>query len=384
MHTRIRWQSWAAGFALMLAGCGQAEAPQAPGRAAPEAAISGAPRAFAPAVVEPTASKDQAAKVQAAEDQAARQPASPASLEVATRVIDLRKFPLPDGGKDLYKSADVPMGDRGKDLNQSARALSCVLRRSDGARVTQFCRTKLAEGGWKLVDAPVSKDFFEFTGVKQGFFLSGSVYENRAAGEVSVTITNHGNIDSRILPRFTGAELKDSDVGRTIYLTDARPDEVLEYTRAELMKGGWREVRMEGGKIDNEPGFPVLLRFIQRGIEISLSVEGKNGKTEVWNIVRLLDVELPIMPEARGAVEFLGDSHYVHLFYAIPTGPEKVLEFYRKELPPLGWTMRAGTDKIEDGKAKVILEAPEKNALRLELLANKQGTFVLIATVQPD
>ena len=75
---------------------------------------------------------------------------------------------------------------------------------------------------------------------------------------------------------------------------------------------------------------------------------------------------------------------YVHLFYVVPTtGPEKVLEFYRKELPALGWTMRAGTDKIEDGKAKVILEAPEKDSLRLELLADKQGTAVLIAAVPP-
>ena len=91
------------------------------------------------------------------------------------------------------------------------------------------------------------------------------------------------------------------------------------------------------------------------------------------------------MPEAKGVVQFLGNSDQVHLFYAMPaTGPEKVLEFYRQELPALGWTMRAGTDKIEDGKAKVILEAREKDSLRLELLADKQGTAVLIAAVPPD
>lgn len=369
MHTWNRWQTWSAGFALVLMGCGQSEVPSASNESAAQAPVSAAPRASVPAIVEA-----------AAKDQAAEHPATPASLVDATRVIDLSKFPLPDGGKDLYKSSAVPKGDRGKDLNQSARALTYVLHRSDAAEVAQFCRTKLTEAGWKLSDAPPSKDFFEFTGFKQGFFLSGSIYDNLAAGEVSVTLTNHGTIDSRTLPRVAGAELKDNDVSRTIYLTDAKPDAVLEFTRAELKKGGWREVRMEGGKIDDEPGFPVFLRFIQRGIEISTSVEGKDGKTEVWNIVRLLDVELPIMPEVQGVVEYLGDSNYVHLYYAIPkTGPETVLEFYRKELPALGWTMRAGTDKIEDGKAKVILEAPEKDSLRLELLANKQGTFVLVA-----
>jgi hypothetical protein len=134
-----------------------------------------------------------------------------------------------------------------------------------------------------------------------------------------------------------------------------------------------------------EPGFPVILRFIQRGIEILTSVQGKDGKTEVWNQVRLVDVELPIMPEASGVVQFSGYSDNVHLFYAMPTtGPEKVLEFYRQELPAVGWTMRAGTDKIEEGKAKVILDAAEQDSLRLELLADKQGTVVLITAGQSE
>ena len=97
MHIRNRWQTWSAGFALVLAGCGQAEAPKAPSGAAPAAATLAAPRASAPAVVEPAAAKDKAAEPPAG------LPASPASLEEATRVIDLRKFPLPDDGKDLYQ-----------------------------------------------------------------------------------------------------------------------------------------------------------------------------------------------------------------------------------------------------------------------------------------
>ena len=90
------------------------------------------------------------------------------------------------------------------------------------------------------------------------------------------------------------------------------------------------------------------------------------------------------MPEAKGIVQFLGDSDYVHLFYALPTtGPEKVLEFYRQELPALGWTMRRhGQDRRRESQSD--LGAPEKDSLRLELLADKQGTAVLIAAVPPD
>ena len=59
---------------------------------------------------------------------------------------------------------------------------------------------------------------------------------------------------------------------------------------------------------------------------------------------------------------------------------QKTLEFHRKELPVLGWTMRAGTDKIDKGATTVMWDAPEKEPLRLELVALKEGhTAVLIA-----
>ena len=114
----------------------------------------------------------------------------------------------------------------------------------------------------------------------------------------------------------------------------------------------------------------------------------RKSKNEVWNRVEVLNVELPLMPETVGEIEFMDASdsppHPLHLYYHAPTGPEKVLEFYRKELPAMGWTIRAGTDKIDYGKAEVLLDAPEKDSLRLELLADKRGTSVLIAAVAPD
>src|SRR5688572_10533071 len=119
MHDRNRWQTWSAGFALVLAGCGQAEAPKAPSGEAPAAAKSATPRASTrpgvesarveSAAVEPAATNDQPAA------QPTAQPASPASLVEATRAIDLRKFPLADGGKDLFNSAAVGEPRSGKD-----------------------------------------------------------------------------------------------------------------------------------------------------------------------------------------------------------------------------------------------------------------------------
>ncbi len=369
MYKQYHWRNvcWSACLALVLAGCRQGETPKVPIVDAP----APAPQGKTPAVVEPAPKETTPAK-----------PAPPASLEEATRVIDLRKFPIIDGGKDVYKSADDPKPDRGKDLRTSAVEVQYVLRRVDGAQVAQFYRTNLAEAGWKLADGHIEPGYFSFTGSKQSFFLSGGVYVNKAAGELIVRITNHGNVDGRTLPRFAGAELMQNDAELMSYRTDAKPEEVLNFTRAELEKRGWREAKLPAKfKSKSNPRARLHARFIQRGIHIDTYIEVQEGKTEVRYQVRFLRVELPIMPEVQGDVEFLdGEKSLLHLFYAVPAAPEKVLEFYRKELPAVGWTIRTGSDTIANGKAKVTLDAPEKESLRLELLEDSQGTFVFITT----
>jgi hypothetical protein len=364
MDTRSWWHGfWSAGFAFALAGCGQGETPKPPNAAAPSVPAKSA----APAVSEP-APKDAPA------EQPAAKPATPASLEETRRVIDFRKFPIQDGAKVREK--------------KSVTHLSCQLPKQDAAEAAKFYRAKLAEAGWKVEDDPslghgqVIEDnrYFLFTATKLGFFLDGGVIEDRAKDELSVRFTNYGNIDSRTLPRMAGAELKHPAFWGTSYRTDATPDAVLEFTRKELAKGGWREVEMPARfKRANAPGKRQYLRFIQRGIQTGVTIDVQAGKTECRYQMSVLSVELPIMPEATGEVEFLdGEQSLLHLFYAAPVGPEKVLEFYRNALPDMGWTLRAGTDQIENGKANVMLDAPEKESLRLELLADEQGALVLI------
>jgi hypothetical protein len=195
-----------------------------------------------------------------------------------------------------------------------------------------------------------------------------------------VYITNHGNIDSRTLPRLAATELKHPVFTSTYYHTNAKPEEVAEFMRAELTKAGWREVEPRGGKRKRQPDDYLYVRFIRKGSSVSAQTRIAKGHTTVMLSVGVLRVELPIMPETNGVVEFMdADVLPVHLFYSTPAAPDKVLDFHRKELPALGWTIREGTDTIADGKAKVfLLDAPGKEPLRLELLALKDDTFVLI------
>src|SRR5262245_15848320 len=107
MHTCDRWLNWiwSAGLALVLAGCGQRETPKAPGVAASPAETTAASQTgeFKP-VVEPETPPTKTAVAKSVE-QAPAKPAGPASLEEATRVIDFRKFPMPEGETAVNKSS---------------------------------------------------------------------------------------------------------------------------------------------------------------------------------------------------------------------------------------------------------------------------------------
>jgi predicted enzyme related to lactoylglutathione lyase len=346
---------------MVVPGCGQPEQPKTPPGAVPAKVAPEQTNAIEPAG-KPVAESPVAKPVEPV-------PAKPASLQEATRAIDFRKFPMPEG-----ESA----------TNKAAAILSYPLRKLDGEQAMQFYRAKFAEAGWKLNDEEYvnqEKGYFRYSWTKQGFVMSGGAHKDPMGGAWSMYITNHGNIDSRTLPRIAGADVKNSAFVSTYYHTHATADAVAEFTRAELTKAGWREVEVSGGKRKLQPDEPRHVRFIQRGMAVGANISVAQGKTNVLLGVSVLRVELPIMPETNGTVEFM-DAEFlpVHLFYSTPASPDRVLDFHRKELPALGWTIRAGTDTIADGKAKVILEAPEKGALQLELLALKDNATLVRIT----
>ena len=83
-------------------------------------------------------------------------------------------------------------------------------------------------------------------------------------------------------------------------------------------------------------------------------------------------------------VQFTGCSDYVPLVHSMPTtGPGTGSGLLPQGAAGLGMddARQHGQDRIRE--AKVILEAPEKDPLRLELLADKQGPFVRIGADRP-
>jgi len=294
---------------------------------------------------------------------------APASLQEAASVIDFRTFPALE---------------RDELLAQSAVKIAYSLAKPDLSKDVQFYRGKFTEAGWKIdsekVDPAIA--FGTFRCSKQGFVVDVTICQNPGNKKMQVSLENQGNVDARAIPRPAGAEVTQSQSNVTIFRVDAKPAEAARFLRTELKRLGWREVVEPDMPPDDEPGDFLSVNFIQRGVQLGALMNVKDGKTEVMYHVGMLRVGLPILPDARGRVEF-SEAPFVHLGYATPSPPDAVLAFYRKELPALGWSFRPGTDKVENGKANVTLEGPGKEPLRLELLNSGGRTVVLIAN-RPD
>ncbi|MEX0585992.1 MAG: hypothetical protein WD176_05075 [Pirellulales bacterium] len=69
------------------------------------------------------------------------------------------------------------------------------------------------------------------------------------------------NLDARRLPRTDGAEVTQALPAATIYQTEAKPDAIKKFLRAELTKQGWKEFERP-----SLPGVPRHLTTNERAL----------------------------------------------------------------------------------------------------------------------
>ena len=294
-------------------------------------------------------------------------PPAPASLKEVLGAIDLRTFPVMDGAINIHKSLvgshfSIPQADKGKVV-----------------QAVEFYRAKLSEAGWKPAADPklwsVYEDGAQLVFVKQDFMLYASIGISRGDGNMNAGLFHLGNLDARRLPRVAGAEVINALPERIIYRTDANPDTVKEFLRVELKKQGWLEFRRPLPSGVSRPPNDRALSFLNRAAAIEIFLTPQEGKTGVNTSVRVLEDQLPVMPDAEG-IEF--DRSPLTLFYRTAAGPEEVLAFHRKEFAAQGWKLREGAGKVGKMEATVVFDAPEQEALRLEILQDQKGTGVQV------
>ncbi len=303
----------------------------------------------------------------AADAQEAANPPRAATLVDAQRAIDLREFPMLAHGEVFHKT-------RAK--------VGYVIEKPDFAADVQFYRSKLTDAGWKIdsedVDAGGAYGLLDAT--RQGYCLSVSVVKNPTDGRMHAFVENYGNVDTRQLPRFASAALKEHSKFRVVqYTAEGKLDAVMEFVRTEFSRLGWREVlRNMNDRPDVKPGKRCNLHFVQNGVTLNVSIDADGDRSNVRYYVSLMVFAPPIPAEMTGAATLL-DPPLTRLFFTTRTAPADIFAFYRRELPGLGWSIVGEPEKVEDGVERLPLTGIDGEALRLDVLAQDGLTHVLIA-----
>lgn len=292
----------------------------------------------------------------------------PVSVAEAIAAIDLRKFPTMDGAKNVerspsYASFTVPGGS----VNEAV----------------EFMRAKLTEQGWQpAADAKlttIAEQGAQLFFVKDGQRLYSALGVSPADKNLNVTLFHLGTTDARKLPHFAGVEFADSLPSRTICATTAKPEDVQKALREPFAKAGWREFKEPVPKGMEElyaQQTQRSLKFLQNGTMVDVLIMPVGDKTNIYTTVKMLKAQWPIEPGAT-YIDFREDP--LLLFYPTKLGAKEALDFCKNELTAGGWKVRDGVGKETEKGTTVVLEAAEREPVKLEVVRNQDITFVMLS-----
>lgn len=295
------------------------------------------------------------------------EPAEPASVLEAVRLFDLRDLSSPDASNVLQfgpfqSMLEVPLGV---------------------AEAFEYYEKQLHQRGWKLNDEAgprqVTDQYAQATYGREGYSLSLSASPSKP-GESMVMLNNLGNVDARRLPVFAGAEVLYGGPVTTILISSATVPESGEQCRAALMADGWQPFRLPHTEQAANDDL-VQMTFRNRGIELSVMVSkapAQGNKTAVQYSTSLMTAELP-WPNEAGDVEF--DHRSLFLQFETALSVERLIEFYRRHLPPLGWDNRDDLDQVREAKATLYFDDAQKNRLLVTATGTDGGAHLKVEHV---
>lgn len=266
----------------------------------------------------------------------------------------------------------------GEVFYRTAAKVGYVLSDAGLKDAVDFYRGKLIDAGWKIesdkVDPAIS--YGSIAAVKAGFHLSISIVKDPNSSAMHAFVENQGNVDARSLPRFPGAEPKQTYFHIANYEVKAKMEDVSKHIVDELKKRGWRPAAYYGGRTGSVEGRSIHRYFMQGAIYLNVTVENEDGRSSVRYHPHLLKYAVPVPPEVTTSVD-MSEDPVLRIFYMVRIPARDVLAFYRRELPPMGWSISDAA--IKDGKAEIPLQGPEKEPLLLELEEKDGHTLVQIA-----
>ena len=281
---------------------------------------------------------------------------TPATIEQATRVLDLSTFPLMDGAK----SAE----------SRHVANLSYVAP-GDPKKALEFHRKTFEAQGWKeLPNSTISDESASAMFARDGFVVSLSVIPFEATG-VTVRLQNLGNVKPGKLPVPPDAKSVYIGEPTAMYSTDAAVPATAAAIRNLFLAQGWTPYGKAG---DSD-------YFKQNAILATATVSSapaQGGKTMIQYSNQLISSDIP-------APQNVEDLRYVdeppELTFAT-TNQDAIVNFYRKTLASAGW--KSTMDKMVevDEQPTMIFRNPTKEMLTLAISGVLGGKLLVSVRFQ--
>lgn len=245
------------------------------------------------------------------------QDSSPATVEEAAKLLDLRNVPMHSKATGtIIKSVAMQMYE---------------LPASEEAKeVFGYIQKELAGKGWKDTANPpfLSAKSCSATFTRNGYALAVTVFE--ASGKdgkvIKVVMTNHGNLDvQKIYAPKTGKKLLGGQ-SSMVYAVESSIEDARKEVRDALLQDQWELYGMAG----------TTQTFRKNAIKLDVGIYAgsRDKKTNVSYMTRLLPFELPAPAEAR-LVTF-SDSP-AQLFAVTKGNAQDVAAWFEKKLTTMGW-----------------------------------------------
>ena len=286
-------------------------------------------------------------------------PRTPATVEEAQRVLDLRTFPLPEGA-EIEGQSSIALVRYGVPADDVKSAFD-------------FVREKFIQRGWKEADETnISAQYAMGTFAGQGFYADVRAYPDSSKPDsklVKVSIANQGNLNLATLPVPPGAKRHYSDPPNVGYLTEMPIEEAVGAVDKLLTEQGWTPY---GDNIGTKV-------YKQNAIELRVSISAMpdlpdkpelKGKNMISYFSGLMSADLPAPPAPLSVTYTDHLSPPKQLLFESEAAREEIYQFYRDTLAKDGWeptTEKPITDQykafmIFRNKAKDLMEVETENA----------------------
>jgi len=268
---------------------------------------------------------------------------NPATVEEAAKVLDLRMIRLFDGAEEPANRTVAHLFYQAKTSVEKAH---------------RFHEESLTKAGWKVLgDGYVSEQMASGTYGRDGYKVSLSVMPGSDAGTVTITLANHGNVDTSNLPVPDNSKPFYATPVSHAYLTSASIEATASALREKLTQAGW-EPYGDAGDVTNYKRNAVLLHARVA------AAPAQDNTTFVDYSTELMSADLPAPPDAV-RVQYADSNR--QLSFDAKGSLDEVESFYRKRLGTSDW--KATTENMiqSDFEQVLLFRNSAKDMLTLKL-----------------